>query len=135
MEPPTTKHSPGTLPAHVVTILTIEHYNLQGGRTMTISEANGRASLFVGAVSSGLIALTFVGQISHLGLAFFMFNLVVLPTLCLWGCSPSSANCRRAVQMSSMRGASTVFAISIEKQLLNCNPISSSLPLMSGPSC
>lgn len=54
MEPPTTKHSPGTLPAHVVTILTIEHYNLQSGRAMPISEANGRASLFVRAVSSGL---------------------------------------------------------------------------------
>ena len=30
---------------------------------------------------SGLIALTFVGQISHLGTAFFVFSLVVIPTL------------------------------------------------------
>ena len=52
---------------------------------MTISEANGRSSLFVGAVSSGLIALTFVGQISHLGTAFFVFSLVVLPTLFFMG--------------------------------------------------
>jgi len=52
---------------------------------MNISEANGRSSLFVGAVSSGLIALTFVGQISHLGTAFFVFSLVVLPTLFFMG--------------------------------------------------
>jgi hypothetical protein len=58
-----------------------EHYNLQTGRSITISEANGRSSLFVGAVSSGLIVLTFVGQISHLGTAFFVFSLIVIPTL------------------------------------------------------
>ena len=52
---------------------------------MTIAEANGRSSLFVGAVSSGLIALTFVGQISHLGTAFFVFSLVVIPTLVFMG--------------------------------------------------
>ena len=52
---------------------------------MTISEANGRSSLFVGAVSSGLVALAFVGQISHLGTAFFVFSLVVLPTLLFMG--------------------------------------------------
>ena len=53
---------------------------------MTIAEVNGRSSLFVGAVSSGLIALAFVGQLSHLGTAFYVFSLVVLPTLFfLWG--------------------------------------------------
>ena len=52
---------------------------------MTIAEANGRSSLFVGAVSSGLVALAFVGQISHLGTAFFVFSLVVLPTLLFMG--------------------------------------------------
>ena len=52
---------------------------------MTISESNGRSSLFVGAVSSGLIALTFVGQIAHLGTAFFVFSLIVIPTLLFMG--------------------------------------------------
>lgn len=52
---------------------------------MTISEANGRSSLFVGAVSSGLVALALVGQLSHLGTAFFIFSLVVLPTLFFMG--------------------------------------------------
>jgi hypothetical protein len=76
---------PVELSSQLVTILTTEHYNLQTGRSMTISEANGRASLFAGAVSSGLVALAFVGQLSHLGTAFFVFSLVVLPTLVLMG--------------------------------------------------
>jgi hypothetical protein len=76
---------PVELSSQIVTIMTTEHYNLQTGRSMTISEANGRSSLFVGAVSSGLVALALVGQISHLGTAFFVFSLVVLPTLFLMG--------------------------------------------------
>ena len=71
------EHFPVELSSQLITIMTTEHYNLQTGRSMTISEANGRSSLFVGAVSSGLVALAFVGQISHLGTAFFVFSLVV----------------------------------------------------------
>jgi hypothetical protein len=85
MEQQQNEHLPLELSSQLVSIMTTEHYNLQTGRSMTISEANGRSSLFVGAVSSGLIALTFVGQISHLGTAFFVFSLVVLPTLFLMG--------------------------------------------------
>ena len=79
------EHFPVELSSQLISIITTEHYNLQTGRAMTISEANGRSSLFVGAVSSGLIALTFVGQISHLGTAFFVFSLVVIPTLVFMG--------------------------------------------------
>jgi hypothetical protein len=79
------EHFPVELSSQLVSIITTEHYNLQTGHSMTIAEANGRASLFVGAVSSGLIALTFVGQISHLGTAFFVFSLVVIPTLVFMG--------------------------------------------------
>jgi hypothetical protein len=85
MEQSNNEHLPIELSSQLVSIMTTEHYNLQTGRAMTISEANGRSSLFVGAVSSGLIALTFVGQISHLGTAFFVFSLVVLPTLFFMG--------------------------------------------------
>ncbi len=76
---------PVELSSQLVSIMTTEHYTLQTGRAMTISEANGRSSLFVGAVSSGLVALAFVGQISHLGMAFFVSSLVVLPTLLFMG--------------------------------------------------
>ncbi|TMD96323.1 MAG: hypothetical protein E6I80_30175 [Chloroflexi bacterium] len=57
------EHFPVELSSQLVSIITTEHYNLQTGRSMAIAETNGRSSLFVGAVSSGLIALTFVGQI------------------------------------------------------------------------
>jgi hypothetical protein len=85
MEQPNNEPLPVELSSQLVSIMTTEHYNLQTGRAMTIAEANGRASLFVGAVSSGLIALAFVGQLSHLGTAFYVFSLVVLPTLLFMG--------------------------------------------------
>jgi hypothetical protein len=69
--------------------MTTEHYNLQSGRAMTISDSNGRASLFLGTVSTSLVALAFVGQISRtgasLGQAFYIFALVLFPTLVFLG--------------------------------------------------
>ena len=85
MELQNNERLPLELTSQLVAIMTTEHYTLQTGRSMTIAEANGRASLFVGAVSSGLVALAFVGQLSHLGTAFFVFSLVVLPTLFFMG--------------------------------------------------
>src|SRR6516162_1622332 len=85
MQPNNDEHFPSELSSQLVTIIATEHYNLQTGRSMTISEANGRSSLFVGAVSSGLIALVFVGQLSHLGTTFYAFSLVVIPTLLFMG--------------------------------------------------
>src|SRR6516164_5508346 len=79
------EHFPVELSSQLVTIITTEHYNLQTGRSMTVAESNGRSSLFVGAVSSGLIALVFVGQLSHLGTTFYAFSLVVIPTLIFMG--------------------------------------------------
>jgi hypothetical protein len=85
MEQPKNEHLPVELSSQLITIMTTEHYTLQTGRSMTIAEANGRSSLFVGAVSSGLIALAFVGQLSHLGITFYVFSLVVIPTLFFMG--------------------------------------------------
>src|SRR5690242_3946859 len=79
MEPQQNRQGALELSPQLVSIMTTEHYNLQSGRSMTIAEANGRASLFAGAVSSGLVALALVGQSSQLGTAFFVFSLVVLP--------------------------------------------------------
>ena len=76
---------PVELSSHLLTIMTTEHYSLQTGRSMRLAEMNGRASLFVGAVASGLVALAFVGQLAHLATAFFVFSLVVLPTLFVMG--------------------------------------------------
>jgi hypothetical protein len=65
--------------------MTTEHSALQAGRSATIFETGGRTAVFLGTVSSTLIALAFVGQISRLGTAFFAFALVLLPTLFFLG--------------------------------------------------
>jgi hypothetical protein len=61
--------------------LTTEHFVLQTARTATVQEANGRASLFLTAVSSATIALAFIGQVTQMGRPFLLFALVVLPCL------------------------------------------------------
>ncbi len=73
------------LSSQLVSIMTTEHYNLRMALSMSTSEITGRSSLFVGAVSSGLIAIAFVGQVSHLATAFFVFSLVVIVALFLMG--------------------------------------------------
>ena len=41
------------------TFATTEHFNLQTARAITVSEANGRASIYLAALSGNLIALAF----------------------------------------------------------------------------
>jgi hypothetical protein len=65
--------------------LTTEHFTLQGARSQTMSESSARASVFVFSVSSVLVALGFIGQVSDLGDVFNAFALTVLPTLYLLG--------------------------------------------------
>ena len=64
-----------------VTCATTEHFYLQTARAATVSEANGRASIYLAALSSNLIALAFIGQMSHLGPAFYAFALILLPVI------------------------------------------------------
>jgi hypothetical protein len=68
-----------------VSFATTEHFNLQTARAVTVSEANGRASLYLAALSSNLIALAFIGQMSRLGTAFYAFALILLPVLAFVG--------------------------------------------------
>jgi hypothetical protein len=67
------------------TFATTEHFNLQTARGLTVSEANGRASIYLAALSSNLIALAFIGQVSRLGPAFYAFALILLPVLAFVG--------------------------------------------------
>jgi hypothetical protein len=69
----------------LLTALTTEHFTLQGARSQTMSESSSRAALFIGAVSSTLVALGFLGQLSPGGDTFNTFALTVLPTLYLLG--------------------------------------------------
>jgi hypothetical protein len=50
-----------------------------------MSESASRATLYIGAVSSTLVALGFIGQASDSGDAFDVFALTVLPTLYVLG--------------------------------------------------
>jgi hypothetical protein len=68
-----------------VSFATTEHFNLQTARAVTVSEANGRASIYLAALSGNLIALAFVGQMSRLGAAFYAFALILLPVLAFVG--------------------------------------------------
>jgi hypothetical protein len=74
---------PGPGPA--TAFATTEHFNLQTARAVTVSEANGRASIYLAALSSNLIALAFIGQMSRLGTAFYVFALVLLPVVAFVG--------------------------------------------------
>jgi hypothetical protein len=124
------EHFPVELSSQLVSIITTEHYNLQTGRSITTAESNGRSSLFVGAVSSGLIALTFVGQIAHLGTAFFVFSLVVIPTLVFMGLITFERVLQSDLQIICTLGVSTEFATSIWSMPHSCNPTLSFLLMM-----
>jgi hypothetical protein len=50
-----------------------------------MSESSARASVYVFAVSSALVALGFIGQLSDVGDVFNAFALTVLPTLYVLG--------------------------------------------------
>ena len=69
----------------ILQFMTTEHFTLQTARAGTVAEANGRASLFTGAVSSGVVALAFIGQVSGISETFFLFALVLFPSLIFLG--------------------------------------------------
>ena len=79
-----------------IQILTTEHFNLQTARSATISEAVGRLSTFLTAISGVLIALGFAGQVASFGTTFKVFTLVLLPALLLLGIT----TCARVAQTS-----------------------------------
>jgi hypothetical protein len=72
------------VPAAWMTWLTTEHYNLQTQRAATIGEANGRASIFLGALSAGLIALGFAST-GHRTAGTTTFQVLVLSSLVVLG--------------------------------------------------
>src|SRR6266568_7710534 len=78
-------HADGDPRPAAVTFVTTEHFTLQGARSSTISESTGRASVFLGAVSGGLIALGLVATATKTGVAFYTFGLILLPTLAFVG--------------------------------------------------
>jgi hypothetical protein len=69
----------------ILGFMTTEHFALQTARSATIAEANGRTAIYLSSVSSTVVALAFIGQVSETGDAFFLFALVLFPTLFFLG--------------------------------------------------
>jgi len=69
----------------IIQILATEHFTLQGARSAMISDTNGRTAFFLGTLSSGVVALAFVAQISNVGQVFVIFALLLLPALLFIG--------------------------------------------------
>jgi hypothetical protein len=77
---------PATAPRPAaVTFATTEHFTLQVARGSTIAESTGRATMFLGALSGGLVALGLIATATRVGTAFYAFGLVLLPTLAFTG--------------------------------------------------
>ena len=68
-----------------VTFITTEHFTLQGARAATIAESTGRATMFLGSVSAGLVALGLIATATRLGATFYAFGVIVLATLSFVG--------------------------------------------------
>ena len=88
----------------VVTFMTTEHFVLQTARSAGITETVGRAAIYLAAVSSGLVALAFIGQLSRLGAAFYVFGLVLLPTLVFVGLTTFDRALHNAVEDVQLAG-------------------------------
>jgi hypothetical protein len=67
--------------AALLSMLTTEHFTLAGARSTTVSESASRSALYLGSLSSTLIGLGFIAQVSAAGDLFRVFALVALPTL------------------------------------------------------
>jgi hypothetical protein len=65
----------------VVQFMTTEHFTLQTARAVANAEISSRLQLYMTTLSSAIIALALVAQVSELGGAFAAFALVLLPVV------------------------------------------------------
>jgi hypothetical protein len=69
----------------LLTALTTEHFTLATARSTAVSESNARATIYLLSVSTTLVAIGFVSQLSAAGELFEVFTLTALPTLFVLG--------------------------------------------------
>jgi hypothetical protein len=80
------EHERARRPPHeVMPFLTTEHFTLQTERSSASGDTHARLQLYMTVLSSSLIALALVAQLSAVGDAFRGFALVLLPTVYLFG--------------------------------------------------
>ena len=69
----------------LLTVLTTEHFTLQGARSGTITESLGRTTIYLGSLSASLVADALVLQGGSAVDDFRLFALVILPALVFLG--------------------------------------------------
>jgi hypothetical protein len=69
----------------IVQIMTTEHFTLQTAHGNTVAETNGRVGAYLSTVATTFVALAFIGQISHLGLVFSLFGLILFASVFFLG--------------------------------------------------
>lgn len=77
------EHNP--LPAAMIPILTTEHFTLQSARGVVMAEIGSRATIYLSAVSSAVVALAFVTTLSADARLLRAFALVLLPVVWFMG--------------------------------------------------
>jgi hypothetical protein len=70
---------------HILQFMTTEHFTLQTARGVANAEIISRLQLYLGTLSSAIIALALTAQLSGLGFAFRGFALVLLPVVFFLG--------------------------------------------------
>jgi hypothetical protein len=76
---------PSQLGRDALQILTTEHWSLLATRSLVYTEAMGRTSIFIAALSGAVVALALVAQASDFGSGFVAFALVLLPVVYFLG--------------------------------------------------
>jgi hypothetical protein len=69
----------------ILQFMTTEHFTLQTARGVASAEITSRLQLYLGTLSSSIIALALTAQLSGLGVAFRAFALVLLPVVFFLG--------------------------------------------------
>ena len=85
MQPPSVLGDAGSVAPHALQILTTEHWSLLSSRSLGYTEAMGRASMFIAALSGAVVALALVAQATDFGRGFDAFALVLLPVVFFLG--------------------------------------------------
>jgi len=69
----------------ILQFLTTEHFTLQTAKSAVVNESNGRATIYLSTLSSSIVALAFIGQVSNLGQTFLVFGLALFMPLFFLG--------------------------------------------------
>ena len=85
MREPAEQHDPVTDPSLRAQLLATEHWSLLATRSMTMSEMLTRISTFLMLVSSSIVGLALVAQVTRFDQRFLIFALVLLGALVVVG--------------------------------------------------